>query len=176
MLNLNKNYYHYSNPFKTFFHSIKQFFYNRKMKKQRIKRGFCDMDVWEYGGWLSELLPDSLEYLANNLSGYPDGFEDEVEWKNMLLHIVDLIRTSTPEYYEEHYQYQDAYFTELNKHRHVEESKSGSACITYDDMDTEVQRLKDLYMEELRVAADDQLAKRTEAMTLIAKYWNDLWD
>ena len=67
----------------------------QKWCKQRIKRGYCDMDLWNMDDFLIELLPDMLERLAETASGYPDKrFESIDEWRQFLTNTTSLFRES----------------------------------------------------------------------------------
>ena len=68
------------------FSKIKDFMFNRKMKKQRYKRGFADEDCWNLDCWMTETLPKMILHLRDMKNGSPDlSFEEyetlPPEWK-----------------------------------------------------------------------------------------------
>ena len=65
---------------------IKEFFINLKFARQRVKNGYCDMDVWEMDKWLLGILPCMLRQLEVKGVAYPglEPFETPVKWHNWL--------------------------------------------------------------------------------------------
>lgn len=48
----------------------------KKWKSQRLKRGFCDFDLWNFDNFLLHILCDGLtEFIAHN-DAYPDEFNN----------------------------------------------------------------------------------------------------
>lgn len=56
---------------------IKDYKFNRRMKKQRYKRGFSDSDCWGLDYWLCETLPKMVLNLRDMKYGYPAGLKFE---------------------------------------------------------------------------------------------------
>ena len=52
---------------------------------QRITKGYCDADIWNWDAWLLELMPQMLDELATVTDAYPDDIVDSLdEWKKYL--------------------------------------------------------------------------------------------
>lgn len=54
---------------------IKDLRFERRMKKQRYKRGFSDSDCWGLDYWICETLPKMILRLRDMKHGYPCGLE-----------------------------------------------------------------------------------------------------
>ena len=80
--------------------NIKMFFRCIKWSYQRITRGYCDKDVWNFFGYHSELIIQALTSLANNHCGSPlclkDGtkIEGSEQWAAYLTEIVNHFNTA----------------------------------------------------------------------------------
>jgi len=103
---------------------MKKVFYEIKWALQRLFRGWDDRAANDIAGWLSDTLPDMIEYMINNLWTYPtDGFIDPAvgvptdeedianmeKWKQILQDIADGFREFSfenlcREYVEEDYK------------------------------------------------------------------------
>ena len=62
--------------------NIKMFFRGIKWSYQRITRGYCDADLWNYFTYHSELIVQSLTSLANNHMGTPIYLKDDTKIEN----------------------------------------------------------------------------------------------
>lgn len=52
---------------------------------QRITKGYCDADIWNWDEWLLELMPRMLDELATVTDAYPDTIVGSLdEWKKYL--------------------------------------------------------------------------------------------
>ena len=56
----------------------KKFFRNIKYCIQRIRRGYCDADLWSFDYWFLNVVPAILKQFAKESVGYPTLFE--IEW------------------------------------------------------------------------------------------------
>ncbi len=59
----------------------------KKWKKQRIKRGYSDRDVWSFDSFLAEVIAGGVRQVAR-FGGYPVSFEPD-EWVDTLNFIAD---------------------------------------------------------------------------------------
>lgn len=50
----------------------KNIFTNLKYAYQRIKKGYCDADLWEIDGWFLTVVPDMLKQFSKTHNGYPE--------------------------------------------------------------------------------------------------------
>lgn len=52
---------------------------------QRIIKGYCDVDIWNWDEWLLEVMPQMLDELATVTDAYPDDIVSSLdEWKKYL--------------------------------------------------------------------------------------------
>lgn len=49
--------------------------FNRKMRRQRSSKGFCDLDVWDVDNWLTTVLPSIIEEHRAQLHTIPPAVE-----------------------------------------------------------------------------------------------------
>ena len=67
---------------------------NLKCAWWRISRGWCPYDAWNFCEYFLEVIPNILEYLANNASGYPCSYESMEKWHDHLISIANLLRNA----------------------------------------------------------------------------------
>lgn len=63
-----------------------------RYKRQRINRGFCDVDVWNMDTYLNSLIPAMLERLVEDPAGYPCTYNSIEEWRSKVLSIANDFR------------------------------------------------------------------------------------
>lgn len=76
------------------------FFDNLRYAKQRITRGFADIDVWDFSFYLKKLFSDGLDCFADDLHGYPESYGSVENWEKELRRIADLVRKLDVEEFE----------------------------------------------------------------------------
>jgi hypothetical protein len=89
--------------------NIVDFFRRIKWAWQRATRGYCDLDVWNFDVYHTNLIIAALSNLAENHMGYAvylkDGtkIKDDEEWTQYLLKIEDHFKKAQEydDYYEE---------------------------------------------------------------------------
>lgn len=59
-----------------------------RWKIQRFKRGYSDVDVWEFESWFLEIIPKMLTQLKEELHGHPVDMEFE-DWEKYLEKMID---------------------------------------------------------------------------------------
>ena len=80
--------------------NIKMFFRCIKWSYQRITRGYCDADLWDYFTYHSELIIQSLTSFVNNHNGFPTYLNDDTkiendeQWVIYLTEIVNHFKTA----------------------------------------------------------------------------------
>lgn len=72
--------------------NIVYFFHNLKYAKQRVERGFADIDIWDFSFYLKKLFADGLDYFAANLQSYPERYGSAENWEKELKRIASLVR------------------------------------------------------------------------------------
>lgn len=71
-------------------HFIKKKVVQRKYRRQRVKRGYSDLDVWTLQYWFVQTLRSMLENILRHRYTYPDKITEE-EWVSILQEMVQLL-------------------------------------------------------------------------------------
>lgn len=69
-------------------YKIRRILTSLKWKTQRFKRGYADVDVWDFEAWFLEIIPKMLTQLKEELHGYPVDMEFE-DWEKYLEKMID---------------------------------------------------------------------------------------
>lgn len=56
--------------------------FNRKMRRQRCSKGYCDLDVWDVDDWLTTVLPSIIEEFDADSHTIPPAVEAFICGKN----------------------------------------------------------------------------------------------
>ena len=87
--------------------NIRLFFRQFKWAYQRITRGFCDFDVWDFDYYLTSVMAQGIKHLADTTHSYPGNneFPTYESWKDYLYEITNKLnfslRDDLPNEYEE---------------------------------------------------------------------------
>lgn len=105
----------------------------KKFKKQRIKRGFADSDLWNFDSYIIDLFIDMLKRFQEIAHGWPQSeeFPEFEDWMMYIQNIIDEFTASQMEqdlvdsdleHWKEHYEAQVEHekkgFELLQKHLH----------------------------------------------------------
>lgn len=99
-MKLNKNNAFNLDYTKNFIKNIKIFKRGIKFAYQRITRGYSDYDVYDLDFYISNLLSEMLNHLADTTNGYPCGVDEEIEngyekWQEELRQAAKYIKDAT---------------------------------------------------------------------------------
>ena len=88
---------------------VKELFSSLKWKIQRFKRGYADVDVWDFETWFLDIIPKMLTQLKKQLHGCPINMEFE-DWENYLQEMINHLEVASTienidDYYPEDYKY-----------------------------------------------------------------------
>ena len=88
---------------------VKELFSSLKWKIQRFKRGYADVDVWDFESWFLDIIPKMLTQLKKQLHGCPINMEFE-DWENYLQEMINHLEVASTiedidDYYPEDYKY-----------------------------------------------------------------------
>ena len=67
---------------------VKELFSSLKWKIQRFKKGYADIDVWNFNDWFLETIPKMLMELKEELNGYPIDMKPE-DWEKYLQEMIN---------------------------------------------------------------------------------------
>lgn len=70
--------------------NFKNWKFDRKMAKQRAKKGYCDLDVWNINTFIEEKLVAMLKEFIKQNDGYPSELTPD-EWNNILNRMIFLL-------------------------------------------------------------------------------------
>lgn len=182
-----KDTYKGENPIK----AIRLFFQDLKFCIQRIRKGYCDRDLWNIDYWLLSQLPSMLKEYKESKHGYPSTFENEEAWDAVLDEMIFLFTEAHEKTCSKENPYDDEYYTASNeftkkygtlgeKLRTPEEIEKDSKlhCRTAHFM-SELPEYKEIY-EKHSAASKEIYSYRhdceNKAMALFNKHFHDLWD
>ena len=88
---------------------VKELLSSLKWKIQRFKRGYADVDVWNFETWFLGTIPKMLTQLKKQLHGCPIDMEFE-DWENYLQEMINHLEVASTiedidDYYPEDYKY-----------------------------------------------------------------------
>ena len=88
---------------------VKELFSSLKWKIQRFKRGYANVDVWDFESWFLDIIPKMLTQLKKQLHGCPINMEFE-DWENYLQEMINHFEVASTiedidDYYPEDYKY-----------------------------------------------------------------------
>ena len=147
--------------------NFRVFFRQFKWAYQRITKGYCDFDYWDWDTWMSQLIAQSLKELADKTHGYPgtDQFPTYESWKDYLYNIVNLLefslRDDLPNEYEEAWmkKWEEKDFDIINREDTPEE--------------------KEITDKYLAIENNNAILKKEaqdKALKLLIPIWNQCWD
>ena len=73
---------------------VKELFSSLKWKIQRFKRGYADVDVWNFESWFLDTIPKMLTQLKKQLHGCPINMEFE-DWENYLQEMINHVKVAS---------------------------------------------------------------------------------
>ena len=91
----------------TWRHPIKRMKWLRRNKRQRIRQGFCDADVWNMDRWFLAVVPAMLRVLSNDIAFPDQEFGSLEEWQDWLVSLAEAFESCTREAIEDQNQYAD---------------------------------------------------------------------
>lgn len=162
-----------------FFHpkNLKSLFSMHEDRKDRSCQGWCPMDAWEFVGWFQAVIPEMLEYLANNHYGYNMiDFEKTRETGKRVV-LKDIPESGSFEEEQQIIEYED-YLKEIAQHirNSNEERVSETLDKEFGDFCFLNEENKKKYFErydELNEKSQEEIEK---AFDMLKPIFFDLWD
>lgn len=81
------------NKLRNIFRNFKELIRIKKWKKQRVQQGFCDFDVWNFGDFIAEVIPNGLRALADVTNCYPVDFDSLESWQDFIRKMAEDIES-----------------------------------------------------------------------------------
>lgn len=148
-------------------------FLRMKFAFQRVRRGWADEDTWNIDTWFCKVLPEMLEYLANNHQGTTFECVESAE-KDAAIGIIkeNEIDDESSRRWEEILRCMANYIREGSEATRTKKNKYEDEWLA--DWDNK-EISKKFYDEEIVL---NEYSKRclSEGLKLFEKYFYDLWD
>lgn len=155
---------------------IPQFFRNIRFGIQRMTRGYCDRDVWDLDCYLSELLYQTLNKLADTTHGVPLKYQDNMEgWSNHLKEIAQHFQNTqegnlnVPINKEIEKCFNEMYLYELSKYPHMN-------IVDNNITNEQYRKLKDNWMRKEEEAGIFREKEKDIAFDMLKDAFFNLWD
>lgn len=156
--------------------AIREFWYNLRAAYWRSKYGFASRDVWEFGFWFLDVVPQMLKYLAENGCGYPgdDKFPTPESWRDHLLSIANLLENARDEVRDKKNEYYPQYVEETNKNWKREWITDEKGNRIYQPIDSTITKK---YFAREKELSDEQDVMIEEALKLLIETpLRAIWD
>lgn len=165
--------------------TIKSFFVSKKWAKQRARKGYCELDTYSVSDWFLNTLPDMLEEIKKNYTGYPDELTEQ-EWNEILSRLIFLLReangdtcTKINPYKAEYSRISDEFRKKygewgeklLTDEEKAEAKKNGSSRIYLPSDMPEYKEICEQYSEEERKLSAYREQCKNEALELFSKWF-----
>lgn len=168
-----------------------------KYSIQRIRYGYCDMDTWGIDDWFLHVVPNMLNELRANCTGYPANIEGETEeeriknWDKILNRMEFLLREANEDTCEKKNPYEKEYrkcqeefrnkygvFGEKLKTKEEKEEERKSGCRISHSMAAapEYQKVCKKYFEAEKKLDNYRNDCLHEGLELFRKWFWNLWD
>ena len=168
--------------------TIGDFFRSIKWAWQRATKGYCELDTYSVSDWFLNTLPDMLEEIKNNCTGYPDELTED-EWVRILDRMIFLLReanedtcTKVNPYESEYSRISDEFRKKygewgeklLTDEEKTEAKKTGSSRIYLPSDMPEYKAICELHSEEERKLNAYREQCNNEALELFSKWFYSL--
>ena len=165
--------------------TIKSFFVSKKWAKQRARKGYCELDTYSVSDWFLNTLPDMLEEIKKNYTGYPDELKEQ-EWNEILSRLIFLLREANDDTcskvnpYDKEYNFMLKEFRAkygewgeklLTNEEKAEAKKNGSSRIYFPSDMPEYKDICELHSEEERKLNAYRDQCNNEALELFSKWF-----
>ena len=168
--------------------TIGDFFRSIKWAWQRATKGYCELDTYSVSDWFLNTLPDMLEEIKKNYTGYPDELTKQ-EWNEILSRLTFLLReankdtcTKVNPYESEYCRISDEFRKKygewgeklLTNEEKAEAKKSGSSRIYLPSDMPEYKDICELHSDEERKLNAYREQCNNEALELFSKWFYTL--
>ena len=165
--------------------TIGDFFRSLKWAWQRAIKGYCELDTYSVSDWFLNTLPDMLEKIKKNYTGYPDELTEQ-EWNEILSRLIFLLREANKDTctkvnpYEEEYhriseefsrkygEFGEKLMTDEDKKR---EKETGCSPMYLPSHLPEYKEICEQYSEEERKLSAYREQCKNEALELFSKWF-----
>ena len=161
--------------------ALRTFFRVFKWAFQRTVRGYADIDMWGMSDFLSEVIPNMLDQMANEAHGYPCmlGNEDDEsavrirnisEWQAYLREMARHFRNTSESQVIQFNEFEEEYFNSCVYDSHTKSNGAVSTRVTCSD------EIFKKYCEREKEIFEWQEKERDIAFDMLKPVWFTLWD
>ena len=137
---------------------------------QRIKRGWCDSDVFSIDNWFESVIVDMLKQLKETKHGYPADMTSE-EWDSKLDRMIYCFTEMQEDKCSEKNEYEDEYMQQTGFRQVTANGKTFTAIQNYSD-----EELKKLWFNRELEIDNYRRSMQDEGFELFNTYFRNLWD
>ena len=131
-----------------------------KQKRQRYKRKFADVDVWNINTWFLDIMPKMLMQLKDERYGYPYGMTDD-EWERVLGRMIFCFTEANEDTCSMKNEYEDQL----------------PGILKRDDLTSvEDQETYNKWFDRAIEICEHRKKMQDEGLELFKKYFDNLWD
>lgn len=144
---------------------IEEKMYNRRCARQRVLRGYCDMDWYNFYVWFLNIVPAMFRDLANKGCSYPSTgkYNSKEKWSEWLLSTADKLDKCRDDN-EAQNEYAEEFEALLDKYDSIENFPSKGKIIRHK------------YMQREKEIAEERRQMIIEVFREIGENFYDLWD
>lgn len=149
--------------------NIRHFFRVFKHMYSRIRKGYCEWDLWDFDHYLEEVLINGLKEFCDGTDGYPgnDEFPTFESWENYLKEIITLLERSQED--NENGYYVNDYLEDFeNLPRDLFDNKRP-------EYTPEQEETRRKFFDKEKEIAELRKADKDKALQMLAHVWGSLW-
>lgn len=107
---------------------------NIKCSWQRITKGYCDRDLWNFDKWILETFAEMFDEFARESEGYPgiEPFETPEKWESWLKDIAVRLKRLQTDWAEEFNEYEDDWRKVMNVNTIKYKNENGMPCVKFE--------------------------------------------
>lgn len=154
------------------------FFRNIKWARQRIKKGYCDLDVWNFCDFHSFICAGALKELRDTGHGVPntifeeaDGDEDKAIklWHDYLTYLIERFEfISKPENEKPSFAY-------WNQYMDISQKEDKDSLFPHSNSEAAI-KAKEIWKNAYKEEDDEEEKAIQEVFAALPKYYRSLWD
>jgi hypothetical protein len=154
------------------FRKAKDFFREIKYALQRMKKGYCDQDLFSIDHWFLNIMPKMLEEFSKDLIGNPRGMNEQ-QWNDILKEMIYHFNEAN----EETCSYKNIYIDTFPMEFDFEQVPGKPYSILKEpEMTPEEKENKKKWSEENTKIYEYRKQHLKDGLELFCKHFRDLWD
>lgn len=149
--------------------NIRHFFRTFKLMYERIRKGYCEWDLWDFDHYLETVLINGLKEFCVETQGYPGNneFPTFESWENYIKEIITLLEHSQED--DENGYYVNEYLEEFEK---LPWDLFNNKLPEYTPEEKEI---RNKFFEREKEIAALRNEDRDKALQMLTHIWGHLW-